>query len=229
MVERAAAGDVILMGPPGSGKGTQARLLTDAAGWVHLATGDLFREHLRTGTPLGRLAQEHMAKGAYVPDDVTLDMVRGRLGDVAPVDRVLFDGFPRTVGQAEALDGLLAERGRGLAGVVLLEVARDLLIDRLARRLTCGSCQTVYSSERPPRVPGTCDRCGGDVRQAARADDSPEVVRRRLEVYDEQTRPVVEHYERAGVLRRIDGTGDVSDVHARLREALSARPSGSGS
>ena len=213
-------GDLILMGPPGSGKGTQARLLADGPGWVHLATGDLFREHLRKGTPLGKLAGQQMAKGEYVPDDVTVGMVRQRLGEIPPRERIVFDGFPRTVPQAEALDGLLAEHGRQVDRVIIFEVPREQLIDRLAHRATCGRCQMVYSSERPPRVPGTCDRCGGDVHATARADDSPDVVRKRLEVYEEQTRPVVEHYEHAGRLVRIDGLGSVDAVRQRLTGAM---------
>lgn len=208
------------MGPPGSGKGTQARLLVDRQGWVQLATGDLFRDHTRRGTALGKLAAEHMNKGAYVPDEITVSMVRERLGEIPAATRIVFDGFPRTVAQATALDGLLAERGRRLGRVLLFDVARDELLDRLAARATCGNCQAVYSAGRPPRVPGVCDRCGGAVATTARADDTPEVVRRRLEVYEEQTRPVVEHYERAGLLRRIAGTGSVEDIAARVAEAI---------
>jgi adenylate kinase len=215
-----AHGELILMGPPGSGKGTQARLVADAAGWVHVATGDLFREHLRKGTPLGKLAEGYMARGAYVPDDVTVGMVRERLREIAPRDHVVFDGFPRTVAQAEALDALLRAGDRRVGHVILFEVPREALIARLAQRLTCARCQMAYSAERPPRVAGTCDRCGGEVRATARADDSPMVVGRRLEVYDEETRPVVEHYERAGLLRRVDGTGDVAQVRERVAEAM---------
>jgi adenylate kinase len=220
-VARDGEGELILMGPPGSGKGTQARLLADVHGWVHLATGDLFREHLRQGTPLGKLAEQHMAKGAYVPDDVTVGMVRERLREIAPRDHVVFDGFPRTVAQAEALKALLEAQGRKVHGVLLFDVPREKLIERLARRLTCSRCQMVYSQDRPPKVAGTCDRCGGDVRATARADDSPEVVRRRLEVYDEQTKPVVEFYRRAGLVRPIEGLGTVEDVRARVAQALS--------
>ncbi len=209
------------MGPPGSGKGTQARILADTPGWVHLATGDLFREHLRKGTALGKLAERHMAKGQYVPDDVTVGMVRERLREIAPRERIVFDGFPRTVPQAEALDTLLGQHGRHVDRVILFEVPREQLIDRLAKRATCGRCQMVYSAERPPRVPGTCDRCGGDVRATARSDDSPEVVRERLDVYEEQTRPVVEHYERASRLRRVNGVGDVGHVRERVAAAMS--------
>lgn len=208
------------MGPPGSGKGTQARILADTPGWVHIATGDLFRELLRKGTALGKLAERYMAKGEYVPDDITVGMVRERVREIAPRDRIVFDGFPRTVAQAEALTRVLAEHGRHLGRVILFDVPREQLIDRLAKRATCSRCQMVYSAEHPPRVAGTCDRCGGDVRATARADDSPEVVRKRLEVYDEQTRPVVEHYERAGVLRRVKGVGDAGEIRSRVGEAL---------
>jgi adenylate kinase len=208
------------MGPPGSGKGTQARLLADTPGWVHLATGDLFREHLRKGTALGRLAERHMAKGEYVPDEVTVGMVRERLREIAPRERIVFDGFPRTVAQAEALDELLGAHGRRVGHVVLFDVPREHLIERLAQRATCVRCQMTYSAERSPRVRGVCDRCGGDVRATARSDDSPEVVRTRLEVYDERTRPVVEHYEARGLLRRVEGVGDVDVVAAHLAEAI---------
>ncbi len=218
----AGDGEIILMGPPGSGKGTQARLLTDGHGWVHLATGDLFREHVRRGTPLGKLAEEYMAKGVYVPDDVTVGMVRERLAEISPDEHLVFDGFPRTVAQAVALDGVLAERGRHVSAVLLFEVPAEKLVERIARRLTCARCQTVYSEERPPRVAGVCDRCGGEVHRAARSDDSPDVVRKRLEVYEEQTKPVVEHYECAGLVRHVEAVGSVEEVTARVAGALSS-------
>jgi len=183
------AGDVVLMGPPGSGKGTQARLLV-RSGWVHLATGDLFREHVRRGTPLGELAARHMSKGEYVPDDVTVEMVRERVASLAPDDRVVFDGFPRTLPQAEALDGLLAAYGRRVAHAVVIDVPHDELV----RRLT--------------------------LRGEGRPDDAPDVIRRRLDVYEDQTRPVVGHYERAGALARIEGIGGVEDIARRVAGAI---------
>jgi len=178
------------MGPPGSGKGTQAKVLASRPDWLHLSTGDLFRENLRNGTPLGRLAEQHMAKGEYVPDDVTVEMVRERLRRVASQVHVVFDGFPRTVPQAEALDALLADAGRRVARVILIDVKRDELISRLAKRAE------------------------------GRSDDSPEVARKRFDVYQEQTRPVVEHYERQGLVCRIDGIGTVDDVQARIRSTI---------
>lgn len=211
------------MGPPGSGKGTQARRLVDEGGFVQLATGDLFRAHLSQGTDLGALAQSYMSKGQYVPDEVTVNMVRGRLAEIPHGKRIVFDGFPRTVAQAEALDGLLKECRRTLGAVLLLDVPREELLARLGARATCSRCQAVYSlAVRPPKVAGVCDRCGGPVVGTARPDDSPKVVEERLRVYEEQTRPVIEFYERRGLLRRIPGTGSIDEIAARLSEAARA-------
>jgi adenylate kinase len=213
-----ASGDLILMGPPGSGKGTQARRMVDDLGFVQLATGDLFRAHLSQGTALGKLAQSYMSKGQYVPDDVTVKMVRERLADIPRGTRIVFDGFPRTVTQAEALEGLLKECGRTLASVILLDVPRDELLVRLGARATCSRCQTVYSlAVRPPKVAGVCDRCGGPVSATARSDESPEVVKKRLAVYDEETKPVIEYYEKRGLLKRVSGVGTMDDIAARLK------------
>lgn len=212
--------DVILMGPPGSGKGTQARLLVDTGGWAQLATGDLFREHARKGTSLGREAAEYMAKGLYVPDDVTIRMVEARMRDVAAGTRMIFDGFPRTVAQAEALDPLLRANERRIGLVVLFEVARERLLERLGHRATCSNCQAVYSPSSPPAVPGVCDRCGGPVASTARPDESPQIARERLVVFDEKTRPVVEHYASRGMLHRVNGEGAIEEIAARLRPLL---------
>lgn len=183
-------GEVILMGPPGSGKGTQAKLLAGGPAWVHLSTGELFRTHLREGTPLGKLADRYMSKGQYVPDDITVGMVRDRVREIPPDTHVVFDGFPRTVGQAEALDALLGAVRRGVSRVLLIDVQREELVRRLARRAE------------------------------GRSDDSPEVVRQRFDVYEEQTRPLIEHYERRGLVCRVPGAGTVEDVHARVKAAI---------
>jgi adenylate kinase len=215
------SGDLILMGPPGSGKGTQARRMVDEVGYVQLATGDLFRAHLSQGTELGKLAQTYMSKGQYVPDDVTVKMVRERLADIPRKTRIVFDGFPRTVAQAEALGRLLKECGRKLAAVLLLDVPRDELLARLSARATCSRCQTVYSlAVRPPKVPGVCDRCGGPVSATARSDESPEVVKKRLEIYDSETKPVIDHYEKSGLLKRISGVGTMDEIDTRLKAML---------
>ncbi len=214
-------GDLIVMGPPGSGKGTQARRMVDELGYVQLATGDLFRAHLSQGTMLGKLAQSYMSKGQYVPDDVTVKMVRERLADIPSETRIVFDGFPRTVAQAEALDQLLEECGRSLAAVLLLDVPRDELLVRLGARATCSRCQTVYSlAVRPPKAPGGCDRCGGPVSATARSDESPEVVKKRLEVYDNETKPVARYYEKRGLLRGVSGVGTMDEIGARLTAML---------
>ena len=186
-----AAGDLIFMGPPGVGKGTQAKHLAERNGWVQLSTGDLFRDHLKRATPLGELAQRYMDRGEYVPDDVTIDMVREFIGRLPKATRVMFDGFPRTVAQAEALEALLAERGRSIGRVLLLDAPRDELVRRILNRS----------------------------RAEGRADDTPDVIARRFDVYAEQTQPVVERYERLGKVRRVNGLGDVDTVTGRLIEA----------
>ncbi len=210
---------MILLGPPGSGKGTQAERLAASKGWLHLSTGVLFRDHLKRRTPLGRLAQTYIDKGELVPDSVAVDIVRQRLRDVPATRRVVFDGFPRTVPQAEELEPLLRELGRELDGVVEITVPRDELVRRIAGRATCANCQAVYNlHDDPPRVPGVCDRCGGPV--ASRSDETPEVVANRLEVFERQTAPLVGYYRERGLLRRVDGNGPVEEVQRRIAAAL---------
>ena len=182
------------MGPPGSGKGTQAQDLVREQGWVQLSTGELFREHIRRGTELAQTAKRFMDRGEYVPDAVTVDMVRQRLREIPAGTRIVFDGFPRTAAQAEALDALLAEFGRRVDGVILLEVPRAELFARLGKRAN----------------------------EQGRSDDTPEVIGKRLDVYEQQTRPVVDHYDGRGLVRRVDGVGPVSDISARLRAAAEA-------
>jgi len=211
--------DVVLLGAPGSGKGTQASRIASERRWVHLSTGDLFRMHLVNDTSLGQLAKSYMEKGELVPDEVTVDMVRDRLERVPSDARVIYDGFPRTVRQAEALDELLKDLGRSLAGAVLLDVPRDELVRRMARRATCMNCQTVYNlATNPPKREGVCDRCGGHVLQ--RSDESPQIIERRLDVYEKQTKPLIELYAKRGGLRRVDGTGDPLAVATRMAEAF---------
>ena len=188
---RGTGGDLIIMGPPGVGKGTQAKALAQEHGWVQLSTGEVFRDHIRRQTDLGRRVKGFLERGEYVPDDVTVRMVRAKLEDIPPSTRVLFDGFPRTVAQAEALDRLSAEMGRHLGGVLLLDAPREALVARLNGRATAEH----------------------------RADDTPEIIANRLDVYEEQTRPVISYYEDRGLVKRVSGLGRVADVSARLREA----------
>ncbi|HEY3218870.1 MAG TPA: adenylate kinase [Candidatus Limnocylindria bacterium] len=187
-------GDLVFMGPPGSGKGTQAQLLVKDRGWVQLSTGELFRDHIRRASELGKRVKGYLDRGEYVPDDVTVDMVRQRLREIPAATRIVFDGFPRTVAQTEALDALLEEFGRRVGGVILLEVSREELFARLGKR----------------------------AKEQGRTDDTPEVIGRRLDVYEQQTRPVTERYRGKGVVRRVDGLGSIDDVARRIATAAEA-------
>ena len=182
----------MLMGPPGSGKGTQAKLLVESDHWLQLSTGELFRLHARIGSELGALARSYMDRGAYVPDDVTIRMVRERLRELPTSTRILFDGFPRTVAQATSLDLLLSEFDRSVQAVLVLDVGREELTKRLKQR----------------------------AQEESRNDDSPEIIESRHDVFLRETAPVIEHYDRRKLVRHVDGRGTVQEVGARMREAL---------
>jgi adenylate kinase len=209
---------VILLGPPGVGKGTQGVVLAEAVGARHVATGDLLRTARRDGTELGRKAQGFMDRGELVPDRLIVDLVREVLGTLAPGEGVVFDGFPRTVGQAEALDDALAEAGRRVDLVLALEADDEVLVKRLAGRRSCPQCQAVYNVHfTPPRKEGVCDKCGAAL--VHRPDDEAATVRRRLVVYREETAPLIAFYERgAAPVRRIDADRPVDEVQRRIRE-----------
>jgi adenylate kinase len=212
---------VILLGPPGVGKGTQGKLLCDSQGLEHLSTGDLLRAARREGTPLGREAQAFMDRGELVPDDVIVGMVRDRLEELGPDAGVVFDGFPRTVPQAEALTRTLADIHRTVDRVVVMQADDDVLVRRLSGRRSCpedGSVYNVYTS--PPETDGLCDQCGAEL--VHRRDDDPDTVQNRLDVYRDQTAPLIEFYAgRTGVpVIEVDGAQDVDDVQAALRAAL---------
>jgi len=209
---------LVLLGPPGAGKGTQADRLSERFGIPHIASGDLFRENLARGTELGTLAKSFMDRGDLVPDDVTVAMVVEGLRQ-AP-DGFILDGFPRTIGQAEALERELEAGGTPLDVVVAFIIEEELAVKRIAGRRTCAGCQRVYNVELdPPKVEGQCDACGG--RLVHRADDKEETVRRRLEVYRESTAPLLKFYSERGLLREIDADGSEDEVTARTLAALS--------
>jgi len=211
--------DIILFGPPGAGKGTQGELLAERLQLQRLATGDLLRDAGRQGTPLGREAKRYMEAGELVPDAVIMGLVREYLEEDAE-SGVIFDGFPRTEAQARALDELLAELGRSLCAVAVLTVPDEQLIRRISGRCTCPQCGAVYNQHLdPPRVAGTCDRCHSALVQ--RADDDEATARRRLEVYAQQTRPVICYYERTGTpVRHVAGDRPVDEVQRTLLELL---------
>ena len=213
---------IVLLGPPGAGKGTQGALLAQRAGLAHVATGDLFRSNLALGTELGKQAKSYMNRGALVPDDVTTRMVLERFREADAADGFVLDGFPRTIPQAEALDAALADAGQAVDRALLIEVDREELIRRLAGRWICRACQTPYhESSAPSAKAGVCDACGGELYQ--RDDDKPEVVGARLDTYEKQTAPLAGYYERAGKLTRIDGLGGIDAVAEKLEQAVGGR------
>lgn len=208
---------LILLGPPGVGKGTQAVRLADEIEGAHVSTGDLLRAARRDGSALGKKAQRFMDAGELVPDDLILDLVREHLAGIGAATDVLFDGFPRTTAQADGLADVLAGLDRAVDLVVLFEAPDETLVKRLSGRRSCPSCGAVYNVYyNPPEVDGTCDRCGASLTH--RSDDQPETVRRRLEVYEEQTAPLIAYYEKSGAqFERIRADRPVDHVYADFK------------
>jgi len=210
---------IALFGPPGAGKGTQAAFLCDELGVPHIATGDIFRKNLKEGTPLGELARSYMNKGQLVPDEVVWDLVADRLAQPDAAGGVLFDGFPRSVRQAELFVGWLEEHDKKLECVAALIVPDEKLVARLSGRRTCLSGgHTYHVVHNAPRVEGVCDVCGGDVVQ--REDDTEKTVRARLATYHRETAPVLDFFKERGLVSEVDGTGTIESVTQRLRLAL---------
>ncbi len=210
---------VIFLGAPGAGKGTQARRLASESGGPQVATGDMLREAVAGGTPLGREAKRFMDSGALVPDEVVIGLVDERLARPDAAGGYVLDGFPRTVAQAEALDGLLRRRGQDLDRVVFFDVPRDELIRRLTGRRVCRQCGAAFHLvSAPPKAPGRCDQCGGALYQ--REDDAETTVARRLDVYQTQTAPLLDYYRRRGLLVQVAGEGPVEEVADRIRRAV---------
>jgi adenylate kinase len=210
---------VVLVGPPGAGKGTQAQFIASHLAIPKVSTGDIFRYNVSAGTELGRQARSFMERGDLVPDEVTVAMVASRLQEDDALSGFLLDGFPRNVPQAETLKKLMADWGMRLDLVLELVVDHDEVIRRLSGRRTCRKCGRVWHiAFDPPSVPGKCDECGGELFQ--RDDDREETIRHRLEVYEQQTQPLISYYADEGILLGIDATGPVEDVTERALVAL---------
>ncbi|MFB6240415.1 MAG: adenylate kinase [Gemmatimonadota bacterium] len=211
---------LILMGPPGAGKGTQSRRLSEDLDVPHYATGDILREARAAGTELGREAARYMDAGELVPDEVVLGLIRQRITEGEGRRGFVLDGFPRTVDQAEGLSEILDGAGVELDAVLNLQVPDDELVRRLTGRRVCGACGEVVNVAFDPEIGAECPECGGTLNR--RSDDEPQTVRRRLEVYEEQTAPVLEWYreESKVPVEDVDGTGDIEDVHGRLQERV---------
>ncbi|UWQ92825.1 adenylate kinase [Rhodobacteraceae bacterium M382] len=215
---------LILLGPPGAGKGTQARMLEDKFGLVQLSTGDLLRAAVAAGTDAGKAAQAVMAAGDLVSDEIVIAILRDRLGEADCAQGVILDGFPRTTVQAQALDTLLSETGQRINAAVSLEVDDAAMVTRISGRYTCGTCGEGYhDSFKQPATAGTCDKCGGtDMKR--RADDNAETVASRLTAYHAQTAPLIAYYDGHDVLKKIDAMGQIDDIavglHSIVQDAM---------
>jgi adenylate kinase len=210
---------IILLGAPGSGKGTTADRVKDEAGYTHVSTGDLLRAAVKKGTDVGKEAESYMQKGELVPDDVMIRIVEDVLDTGADDASYMFDGYPRTVEQADLLDKSLESRGSGIKSVIFLDVPRDVLINRLTGRRICRSCGISFHVVNiPPKVEGVCDDCGGELYQ--RADDSEETIANRLEVYNSQTESLISRYEGQGVLLRVDGDQGAQNLANEVKDIL---------
>ncbi len=210
---------IILLGAPGAGKGTQAVYVAQKLNLVHIATGDLFRQAIEQGTELGIRVKSYMEKGVLVPDEITIGTILERMSASDCESGVVFDGFPRNLEQAEALDKALAKQTKAVDRVVYIKVAEEELIRRLSGRWICHDCQTPYhTTDYPPKVWGKCNKCGGELYQ--RPDDAVETVKKRLQVYFTQTAPLIDYYTQADKLTEIDGEGDVDEVGGRIIAVL---------
>lgn len=210
---------IILLGAPGAGKGTQAVYVARQLNLVHIATGDLFRRAIEEGTELGMQAKYYMEKGTLGPDEITIGMVLERMSAPDCKSGVVFDGFPRNLVQAKALDKALAKQAKIIDMVVYIKVSEKELLRRLSGRWICRDCQTPYHAvNSPPKVRGKCDRCGGELYQ--RPDDTEETVKKRLEVYFTETAPLIDYYTRLGKLKAVDGEGSIDKVGEKIIAAL---------
>ena len=212
--------NIVLLGPPGAGKGTLSEVLLKEEKLAHVSTGDIFRSEIGKGTELGKLAKSYIDSGKLVPDEVVADMVAGKLLSAECADGFLLDGFPRTIRQAKLLETALEKAGKKLDAVVLFDAPEELLLQRLTARLTCRKCGASFNKIfSKPKVEGVCDSCGGELYQ--RSDDSLETAKNRLSVYKEQTFPLIEYYTKKSLLRKIDSSLPKAEGYAALRAILS--------
>jgi adenylate kinase len=213
--------EMILLGLPGVGKGTQAKKLEAALDIPHIATGDIFREAIKNGTPLGKKAESFIEAGELVPDEVTIGIVKERLGKSDCENGFILDGFPRTLKQAEALDNILNEQNRELDLAIYLTAEKEILVERLSGRRVCEDCGATYHiKNNPPKKEGVCDECGGRLIQ--RSDDTEETVEKRIEVNKEKTAKLVDFYRNKGILKEVQSTGGIENVHQRLLKLIEA-------
>ncbi len=210
---------LVFLGAPGAGKGTQAAITSRKMGLAHVASGDLFRQAVEKGTDLGKSVKAYLDKGALVPDEVTVQLILERIKEPDCKAGCVFDGFPRTVDQARALDKMLSGRGQTIDKAVYIEVPEEALLKRLSGRWICSKCQTPYHEiSSPPKVSKICDRCGGQLYQ--RSDDTPATITKRLKVYFDQTAPVLDYYKAEGKLVRVDGELSIEGVAEKIIDAL---------
>jgi adenylate kinase len=214
--------NVILLGPPGAGKGTQAKLLEEKLGLKQLSSGDMLRAAVSRGSAVGQKAKSYMDNGGLVPDDVVVEVVFEYLDEMRAGKGSIFDGFPRTVEQAAALDKKLAEKGQRIDSVIVIKVRDDRLVERIAGRFTCAKCGEGYHDKfKRPEADGTCDKCGSHEFKR-RADDDPETVKTRLKIYHEQTVPLIEYYQKRGKVAVIDGELSIEDVSLEMDDVLAS-------
>ncbi len=211
--------NLILLGAPGAGKGTQAKMIAEKYGLAHIATGDILREAVAKGTELGKKAKEYMDRGELVPDEIVIGIVKERLKEPDCQKGFILDGFPRTLPQAEALDKMLEELGMKIDAVINIAVPEEEVVRRIAYRRTCKKCGAVYHLiYAPPKEDNKCDKCGGELYQ--REDDKEETVRERYRVYRERTEPLIEYYRKKGLLYEVDGTKSIEEVFKQIEETL---------
>lgn len=211
---------LILLGPPGAGKGTQASSIVAEYGITHISTGDIFRHNIKNETELGKKVKSYLDKGQLVPDELTIDLVWDRLSKDDCKKGFLLDGFPRTINQAEALQKGLEERGLKLDKVINIDVDKNILVKRLSGRRVCKNCgETYHIDNKPTLKDGVCDKCSGEVIQ--RADDNEKTVLNRIEVYEKQTFPLIDFYKNLGLILTVDGTLSIEDVFSQIKESLS--------